>query len=183
MARKKKKKVDLRRLAENLKSLRIQALVKIRGIEAYTGNDGNHYRKYENPENQITPNVTTLNQFAKFYGVTIEDLLEKKNLSLGSDLSELEKFRKEYKSFPEYFMDSLSVPDFIRLKLIPLNDFKTGLTISDILNLYPDDPISSKSLSRELTRMVNKGKLEREDTSGKGAVFIYRLPKKREIDH
>ncbi len=81
MARKGKNKVDLRRLSENLKSLRVQALIKIKGIEAFTGNDGNHYRKYENPENQITPNVTTLAQFAKFYGVTIEDLLEKKSLS------------------------------------------------------------------------------------------------------
>lgn len=181
MARRKKNKVDLRRLAENLKSLRVQALIKIKGIEAYTGNDGNHYRKYENPENQITPNVTTLTQFAKFYGVTIEDLLEKRNLSLGSELSELEEFRMNYRSFPEYFMDSLSVPDFIRLKLIPLNELKSGLTVSDILKLFPDDPISSKSLSRELSRMVSKGKLEREDPSGKGAVYVYRLPKIREI--
>lgn len=175
MAAKEKLKVDLKCLAENLQSLRKQALITIKGIEAYTGNDGGHYRKYEYPDNEITPNVNALSRFSKFYGVTIDDLIKKKNLELGSDLSELESFKKKYRSFPEYFMNSLSVPDFIRLKLFPLSQMKNGLKVSEIIEIFPDEAINSKSLSRELSRMVNKGKLEREDSSGKGSVFIYKL--------
>lgn len=175
MAPKQKIKVDLKRLAENLQSLRKQALITIKGIEAYTGNDGGHYRKYEYLDNEITPNINTLVRFSKFYGVTIEDLIEKNNLTLGSDLIELEKFKRKFGSFPEYFMSTLSVPDFIRLKLLPLPEMESGLKVSEIINLFPDEAINSKSLSRELSRMVTKGKLDRKDSSGKGAVYIYKL--------
>lgn len=181
MAAKEKLKVDLKRLAENLESLRKQALITIKGIEAFTGNDGGHYRKYEYSDNEITPNVNTLSRFSKLYGVTIDDLFKTKDLALGSDLTELEIFKKEYGSFPEYFMNSLSVPDFIRIKLFPLPEMKNGLQVSEIINLFPDEAINSKSLSRELSRMVNKGKLEREDSSGKGSVFIYKLKEAKDL--
>ena len=177
MAAKEKLKVDLKLLAENLKSLRKQALIKIKGIEAYAGIDGGHYRKYEYPDNEITPNVNTLSRISKFYGVTLDDLIKKKNLALGSDLTELESFKKKYSAFPEYFINSLSVPDFIRLKLLPLPEMKSGLKVSEVIDLFPDEAINSKSLSRELSRMVNKGELDREDSSGKGAIYIYKLKK------
>lgn len=175
MVEEQKSKEDLKQLAENLRSLRKQARIKIKGIEAYTGKDGNHYRKYEKLENTITPNAKTLVKFAKFYGVSVEDLFERKSLVLGSELTELEKFKRKFKSFPEYFISTLSVPDFIRIKLFPLTEMKNGLTVSEILDLFPDEAIDSKSLSRELSRMVNKGKLEKEDSSGKGAIYVYKL--------
>ncbi|MEP0712288.1 helix-turn-helix transcriptional regulator [Algoriphagus sp.] len=181
MAAKEKLKADLKILSENLKSLRKQALIKIKGIEAYLGIDGGHYRKYEYPDNEITPNVNTLSRISKFYGVTLDDLIKRKNLILGSDLTELESFKKIYSAFPEYFMDSLSVPDFIRLKVFPLSEMKSGLKVSEIIDLFPDEAINSKSLSRELSRMVNRGKLGREDSSGKRSVFIYKLKEAKEL--
>ncbi|SFT42152.1 Helix-turn-helix [Algoriphagus locisalis] len=175
MAAKEKLKADLKVLSENLKSLRKQALIKIKGIEGYLGVDGGHYRKYEYSDNEITPNVNTLSRLSKFYGVTLDDLIKKRNLALGSDLTDLESFKKKYSAFPEYFMDSLSVPDFIRLKVFPLSEMESGLKVSEIIDLFPDEAINSKSLSRELSRMVNKGKLGRKDSSGKGSVYIYNL--------
>jgi DNA-binding HxlR family transcriptional regulator len=46
---------------------------------------------------------------------------------------------------------------------------------SEIIALFPDDSLESKALSRELGRMVEKGILVKEDASGKGAVYTYRV--------
>lgn len=175
MAKRTKLKINHRILADNLKSLRKQALFTINGIDAYTNQSSDHIRQLENKENQVTPNVNTLIPFSKLYDVTVDDLLTKPDLKLGQNLQELETFRKKYRDFKDYFIDALSMPDFIRLKVLPLRQMKTGMKVSEIRDLFPDESIESKPLSRELGRMVEKGILVREDPDGTGAVYLYRL--------
>lgn len=175
MAKKEKLKIDHRILADNLRSLRKQALLTINGIDAYTSQSSDHIRQLENKGNKVTPNVNTLLPYSELYDVTVNALLTKPDLKLGTNLEELEAFRRKYKDFKDYFMDTLSTPDFIRLKILPLPEMKTGMKVSEIIDLFPDDNIESKPLSRELGRMVEKGKLVKEDASGKGAVYLYKL--------
>jgi transcriptional regulator with XRE-family HTH domain len=175
MARKEKLKIDHRILANNLRSLRKQALLSINGIDAYTNQSSDHIRQLENIRNFVTPNVNTLLPYSVLYDVTVNDLLTKPDLKLGTNLEELETFRKKHKDFEDYFIDTLSTPDFIRLKILPLPQMKTGIKVMEIINLFPEANLKSKSLSRELSRLVEKGTLIREDLSGKRAVYIYKL--------
>ncbi|WBL43557.1 hypothetical protein PBT90_02475 [Algoriphagus halophytocola] len=175
MAKKEKLKIDHRILADNLRSLRKQALLTINGIDAYTNQSSDHIRQLENKGNKVTPNVNTLLPYSTLYDVTVNDLLKKPDLKLGSNLKVLETFRRNYKDFKDYFIDALSTPDFIRLKVLPLPQMKAGMKVSEIIDLFPDDNIESKPLSRELGRMVEKGILVKEDSSGNGAVYLYRL--------
>lgn len=175
MAKREKLKIDHRILAENLKSLRKQALLTINGIDAYTNQSSDHIRQLEKKGNQVTPNVNTLLPYSELYDVTVNELLIKPNLKLGENLKKLEDFRRTNREFKDYFIDALSIPDFIRLKLLPLPQMKTGMKVSEIIDLFPDDCIESKPLSRELGRMVMNGTLVKEDPSGKGSVYFYRL--------
>lgn len=175
MTKRKKIKIDHAILADNLKSLRKQALLTINGIDAYTNQSSDHIRQLENKGNQVTPNVNTLLPYSVLYNVTVNDLLTKPNLKLGENLLELETFRRTYRDFKDYFIDALSIPDFIRLKVLTLPQLKIGVKVSEIIDLFPDEKVDSKSLSRELGRMVEKGILVKEDPNGKGAVYFYRL--------
>lgn len=175
MVKRTKLKIDHAILADNLKSLRKQALLTINGIDAYTNQSSDHIRQLENRANKVTPNVNTLLPYSVLYDVTVNELLTKPNLKLGKNLEELEIFRRKFRDFKDYFIDTLSVPDFIRLKVLPLRQMKTGMKVSEIIDLFPDNNIESKPLSRELSRMVEKGALVKEDPSGKGAVYLYRL--------
>lgn len=175
MAKRSKLKINHVILADNLKSLRKQARLTINGIDAYTNQSSDHIRQLENKGNQVTPNVNTLLPYSALYDVSVNDLLTKPNLKLGQNLQALETFRRTYKEFKNYFIDALSIPDFIRLKVLFLPQMKSGMKVSEIIDLFPDDSIESKPLSRELGRMVEKGILVREDPSGNGAVYLYRL--------
>lgn len=175
MAKREKLKIDHRILAENLKSLRKQARLTINGIDAYTNQSSDHIRQLESIENKVTPNVNTLLPYSELYGVSVNEILTKPKLELGENLVKLEAFRRKYRHIKDYFIDALSIPDFIKLKILPLPEMRTGMKVSEIIDHFPDDNLKSKPLSRELGRMVEKGILVREDASGKGAVYVYRL--------
>lgn len=178
MAKKEKLKIDHRILADNLRSLRKQAMLTINGIDAYTNQSSDHIRQLENKKNRVTPNVNTLLPFSELYDVTVNDLLTKPDLKLGENLEALNTFRRKYKDFKDYFIDSLSIPDFIRIKILPLHQMKIGMKVSEIIDQFPDDNLKSKPLSRELGRMVEKGILTKIDLNGMGAVYSYKLKEK-----
>ncbi|KEO71652.1 helix-turn-helix domain-containing protein [Anditalea andensis] len=171
------KYIDLKRLAENLGSLREQANLSIMGLEVVIGFSSDHLRQLENENNTVYPNTSTLSAFATLYDVTIDDLLKKKDVKLGSNLTLLNNFFTKHTLNDEYKFDKNSLPSFIKKHVLTLPQMIEGIRVSEIMKLFPDRNLNSKELSRELNRLYIKGIIDKFDKTGKGSVFFYRLKK------
>ncbi|MBD8490154.1 helix-turn-helix transcriptional regulator [Echinicola sp. CAU 1574] len=177
MKGKKQVTIDLSQLAKNLKSLRIEAKLSIYGVEAATGFSSDHIRQLERTDNQVNPNTKTLLAYSNLYNVSIDDLLKKDNIGIGKDLTVLSQFKNENIMNKEYFHNKNSLPDFLLSKVLPHPEMKKGLKISEIISIFSDYDLKSKAVSREMSRLVEKGIVVKEDKTGTGAVFHYKTKK------
>nr|WP_143961310.1 helix-turn-helix transcriptional regulator [Litoribacter populi] len=168
-------KIDTSRLARNLKKLRQEANLTISGVHAATRISEDHLRRLEKIENQISPNSSTIQAFLTLYDVSYNSLTMKENAKLGAAPTFLDKFKKNNITTKAYFLSNKSIPKLLSETLKEHPQMRKGMTVSEILTLFPNARLTSKQVSNALKQLVKKNYLLREDPAGTKSVYIYKI--------
>jgi len=166
-------------VAANVRFLREAANLTLEGFISAIGISLTYLRKIEKGEANITTELA--DKIADFFEIKTESILSAKGIKLKplEEILPLQKFYKENKNNSKFFIDRKgenSVAHFLKNTLLPTGYFLKGYEVSEIQtyirNNYNKD-FSSKELSRELNRLVEKKKLFRKDLFGNQSIFSY----------
>lgn len=170
-------------LKKHLTSLMQQTDLTIEGIAEGAKLSSLTIRKILN--RKTSASQITLNKIANFFNIKLEKLYSEKPIKL-TKLDEnpiLRDFYDTYMSNNTYFHSRSKenvVAHFMKNELIFDEYLTVGRRAKDVANYIKITPkyrknFDSKVIAKALERMFNQGLLEREDRTGKGAVFYYKV--------
>lgn len=169
-------------LGKNVQSVRTQFDLTVQGLAAGIDISVNHLRLIESGKSNIT--VRTAGRIADFFDLDISHLFAPKlpKLKKAENIPALKKFYVENANNSQFFISRKgenSVAHFLRNELLPRQYFRkereVGEVVKECLVRY-HKRFNSKEISRELSRLAEKGILSRKDKTGTGHKFVYREP-------
>lgn len=177
-------KIDLETaeiVAANLSNLMNHFDLTPYGVEAGAGVEIHTIAKILRKRTNIS--TKTARKLSSFFGIPIDALLSSRPLRLktAENTPTIQHFyinnQLNYKYFQSQQKENI-VAQFLRSVLIHdpfLNLGQRARTITNHIATVYNKKFSAKTVAKELWRMCEEGVLEREDRTGHGAVFYYKL--------
>jgi hypothetical protein len=140
----------------------------------------NHLRAIRKGKASISSK--TAGKIADFFMIGVDALFSAKEIKLKRIelILPLATFYKENEANQEFFIHRKaqnSIAFFLKNKILPSDYLKKERSVSEIQNHILSDyskEFSSKEISRQLTRLVESGKLQKKSKFGNKSVFLYK---------
>ena len=170
-------------VAQNLKTLMTHYNLTVYGVEIGTGLEVHTINKILKKRTNLS--TTSAKKIAAFFDITVDVLFSGKPLKLRKieNTPTIKKFYEDYPLNNKYYITrhkENAVGQFLRKVMIGDPNFEKGQRagkIADYIEQKYAKGFKTETVRKELERMYAEGFLEREDRSGAGAVFFYKVKK------
>lgn len=164
-----------------IESLRIQAGLSVIGWSDALGISTNYTRELKSGKRPISRR--TLKKVSNFFNIEIESLISNEPIVLG-DIEKIDTImvfyeaNKNNNNFFEARKDEKNTVNFYLKKILSHDKFfekeRVVQEVREFIKTNYNIDVASKGLSRQLTRMVESGILEKEDKTGTKSIFSYK---------
>lgn len=165
----------------HLESLLSQSGLTIIGLSNAINMSPNHLRAIKKGKASISSK--TAGKIADFFVIGVDSLFSTKEIKLKKRelIHPLTTFYKENEANQEFFIHRKtqnSIAFFLNNRILPSDYLRAERSVSEIqnhiLSSYGKE-FSSKEISRQLTRLVESGKLQKKSKFGNSSVFLYKI--------
>lgn len=163
----------------HLESLLYQSGLTVIGLSNAINMSPNHLRAIKNGKASISSR--TAGKIADFFMIGVDLLFSTKLIKLKRTelIIPLITFYKENEANQEFFIQRKaqnSIGFFLNNTILPSDYLEVERSVREIknhiLSSYRKD-FSSKEISRQLTRLVESGKLQKQSKFGNNSIFLY----------